>query len=295
MRGSLTMNMRVLHYFLVVAETSNITKAANQLHITQPTLSRQIMDLETELGTKLFDRDNHHLKLNHSGILFQQQARTMLEVYEHAKNELHQSDNNLTGTVNIGCVVTSAADFMMKKIDQFLQAHPSVTVNFFEGDSDTLKQRMDSRLEDIICLLDPVEVAKYNFLSLPVKETWGVLMRADDPLARRDGITKKELYKMPLILGRRNIVRDELTDVLKLDANKLNIRVRENLPSCTTKLIQTGRYYHLTVSGATDIYQDPNLAFVPFYPEKHNGHVIAWRKNTILSPVAEKFLQLVNS
>lgn len=289
------MNMRVLHYFLVVAQTSNITKAANQLHITQPTLSRQIMELENELGAKLFDRDNHHLRLNHAGTLFQQQAQTMLELYNHAKNELHQSNNNLNGTVNLGCVVTVAADFIMKKVDQFLQDHPGVSINFFEGDSDTLKQRMDSRLEDIICLLDPVEVAKYNFVPLPVKETWGVLMRADDPLARRDGITKKELYKMPLILGRRNIVRDELTDVLKLDANKLNIRVRENLPSCTTKLVETGRYYHLTVGGTMAIYQNPKLAFVPFYPRKHNGHVLAWRKNTVLSPVVEEFLQFMNS
>lgn len=289
------MNMRVLRYFLVVADTNNMTKAANKLHITQPTLSRQIMELEDELGTQLFDRNNHHLTLNHAGTLFQQQARTMLELYDHAKNELHQTDNELTGTVNVGCVVTNVSDFMMKKIDHFLTAHPGVTVNFFEGDSDTLKQRLDSRLEDVVCLLDPVEVAKYNFLTIPIQETWGILMRSDDPLARRDGITKNELYKLPLIMGRRNIVRDDLTDVLKVDANKLNIRIRENLPSSTTKLVKTGRFYHLTVSGVTDFYKDPALTFVPFYPHKHNGHVLAWRKNTILSPVAQEFLQSVNS
>lgn len=125
----------------------------------------------------------------------------MLELYDHAKNELHQTNNKLTGTVNLGCVVTAASSFIMDKVDKFLSAHPDVQVNFYEGDSDTLKSRMDSRLEDIICLLDPVEVAKYNFVVLPVKETWGVLMRSDDPLARRDGITKNELYKMPLIIG----------------------------------------------------------------------------------------------
>lgn len=289
------MNMRVLRYFLVVADTSNITKAANQLHITQPTLSRQIMELENELGAQLFNRHNHHLKLNHAGMLFQQQARTMLELYSHAKNELHQTSNKLTGTINLGCVVTSASAFMMRKVDAFLTAHPAVRINFFEGDSDTLKSRMDSRLEDIICLIDPVEVAKYNFMVLPIKDTWGVLMRSDDPLARRDGITKNELYKMPLILGRRNIVRDDLTDVLKLDANKLNIRMRENLPSCSTQLIKTGRYYDLTVSGVAEIYHDPDLTFVPFYPTKRNGHVLAWRKNTILSPVAQEFLQSVTA
>lgn len=289
------MNMRVLRYFLVVADTNNMTKAANQLHITQPTLSRQIMELEDELGTQLFDRNNHHLTLNHSGMLFPQQARTMLELYDHAKNELHQTDNKLTGTVNVGCVVTSAANFMMKKIDHFLSEHPGVTINFYEGDSDTLKQRLDSRLADLVCLLDPVEVAKYNFLPLPVQETWGIIMRADDPLARRDGITKNEIYKLPLIMGRRNIVRDDLADVLKLDPNKLNVRVHENLPTCTTQLVKTGRYYHLTVGGIKDIYKDPDLAFVPFYPRKHNGHVLAWRKNTILSPVTQEFLQEVNS
>ena len=128
---------------------------------------------------------------------------------------------------------------------------------------------------------------------MPQKEHWGVIMRADDPLAKREHITKEDLYKLPLILPRRNIIRDEVSDVLQLDQTKLNIMASNNLPNNALELIRTGHYYAVAIKGVTDILKDPDVRFIPFSPAKETGHVMVWRKNNVLAPAAEKFLQYV--
>jgi DNA-binding transcriptional LysR family regulator len=287
------MDTRVLKYFLTVAQTNNITKAAEQLHITQPTLSRQIMELEKELGVTLFDRTNRHLQLTKAGIMFQQRATTFVQLLEQTTTELHQQKKQLTGQINLGCAVSNASPFMMKLVAAFQKSHPAVSFNIFDGDGDILRRQLDEGVNDLACLLEPVEAAKYNFLVLPVREEWGLLMRKDDPLASREYITKEDLYKLPLILPRRNIVRDEVSDILKLDQTRLNVRATSNLPSNSTVLLRTGRYYSLVIRGVLDSFNDPTLAFIPLSPNKSTGDVLVWRKNTILSPATEKFLQFV--
>lgn len=287
------MDTRVLKYFLTVAHTNNITKAAEQLHITQPTLSRQIMDLEHELAVPLFDRRQHRMQLTKAGILFQQRAATMLQLLDQTKDELHQQDRELVGTVSLGCAVSSASAALMKLVVRFQAAHPAVRFKIFDGDGDFLRRQVDEGTADLACLLEPVEAAKYNYLVLPQKEQWGVIMRSDDPLASRERITKEDLYKLPLILPNRNIIRDEVSDVLQLDQNKLNVKITHNLPSNVLELIRTGHYYTVTIKRVTTVLQAPDIRFIPFWPAKETGHVLVWRKNNVLAPAAEKFLQFV--
>ena len=287
------MDTRVLKYFLTVATTNNITKAAQQLHITQPTLSRQIMDLERELGTSLFNRQRHHLQLTKAGALFQQRATTLLEIIDQAKNELHRPDEELTGTVNLGCVVSAASVFMMEAVADFQRQYPHVRFNIFDGDGDTLRRRLDEGRADLACLIEPVEAAKYNYLVLPTREQWGVITIKDNPLAKRATIDQTLLYKLPLIFPQRSIVRDEVSDVLRLDQTKLNIMASNNLPSNAMYLVKTGRYYAVAIKGIVDLYADDDLVFIPFAPKKETGHVVVWRRNTVLSPAAERFLQFV--
>lgn len=287
------MDTRVLKYFLTVANTNNITKAAQQLHITQPTLSRQIMELEKELDVTLFNRNKRRMQLTSTGVMFQQRVTTLLQLLNQTKSELHQLTDELTGSINLGCVVSSVSPFIMQLVQQFQKANPKVIINIFDGDGDVLRRQLDDGTNDLICLIEPVEAAKYNYVVLPCQEQWGLLMRADDALNRRDGITKEDLYKLPLILPHRNIVRDEVSDVLKLDQTKLNVKATSNLPSNMVELVRTGDYYALTIKGLLEIFRDPELAFVPFYPHKVTGHVIAWRKNSVLAPATEKFLQFV--
>lgn len=287
------MDTRVLKYFLTVAHTNNITKAAEKLHITQPTLSRQIMELEKELDATLFDRNQRRMQLTTAGVMFQRRAATMLQLLDQAQNELHQRGDELTGTISLGCVVSSASHLLMGLVDRFQKQYPGVVFNIFDGDGDVLRRQLDEGTAELVCLLEPVEAAKYNFLVLPSREQWGVIMKKEDPLSRRDGITKEDLYKLPLILPHRNIVRDEVSDVLKLDQTKLNVKASNNLPGNVTELVRTGDYYALAIKGVVDLIKAPDLAFVPFHPHKETGHVIAWRKNGVLSPVAEKFLQFI--
>ncbi|MBU5283864.1 LysR family transcriptional regulator [Limosilactobacillus reuteri] len=288
------MDTRVLKYFLTVAQTNNITKAAEQLHITQPTLSRQIMDLETELDIKLFNRENRRLQLTKAGILFQQRATTMLQLLDQTENDLHQQEEALTGEINLGSAVSSVSPYITKLIFEFQKLYPNVIFNLSDGDGDVLRRQLDEGLNDLVCLLEPVEAAKYNFLELPVREEWGVIMKKSAPLAKYSTITKEDLYKIPLILPYRSIVRDEVSDILKLDQTRLNIRATTSLPGNTVSLLRNSNYYGLTIKGVYNNFHDPDLVFVPLVPNKSTGDVLAWRKNIILSPAIEKFLQFVN-
>lgn len=288
------MDTRVIKYFLTVAQINNITRAAKQLHITQPTLSRQIMDLEKELGVTLFDRRQRRMELTQAGVVFQRRATTLLQLLDQTKDELHnQNYNELSGSINLGCVVSSVSPFIMNLIDQFQQHHPAVQFNVFDGDGDYLRRQLDEAATELACLLEPVEAAKYNFLVLPSREQWGIILRADDSLAQKPFFTREDLYKLPLIIPHRNIIRDEVSDILKLDQRKLNIRASNTQPSNVMELIRTGHYYGLGIKGVTDVFQDPKLAFVPFSPTTTTGHVLVWKKNRQLSRAAEHFLQFV--
>jgi DNA-binding transcriptional LysR family regulator len=287
------METRVLKYFLTVAELNNITQAAERLHITQPTLSRQIMELEKELGVQLFDREKRQMHLNKAGALFQQRAATMLTILEQTENELANANDQLSGTINLGMVVSSVADFMMKQMTAFQDKYPDVRFNLFDGDGDTLRERLDQGLCDVVALIEPVEAVKYNYFSLPAREQWGLIMRKDDPLAQRKQIMAHDLYQLPLVIGRRNIVRDDLTDALHLDPTKLDWRIQINLPGNVKPLLLSGKYYHLGLYGVYQMYHDQRLTFVPFSPTKTTGHLLAWRKNAQLTPAVEKFIQFV--
>lgn len=285
------MDTRVIKYFLTVAQTNNITHAAQQLHITQPTLSRQIIDLEKELGVTLFDRKQRRMTLTSEGALFQQRASTILSLVNQTKQELQNTEEELTGVLNIGCVVSKVSKFVMKIISNFQKKYPNVSFNLYDGNGDLLRQRLDAGLEDFAILIEPVEAAKYNFIVLPVHEQWGLIVKSSDPLAKQSSITKKDLYKLPLIVPTRNIVRDEISDVLKLDQTKLNIMATNNLPSNAYELLKAGNYYMLGIEGIVNPFHDPKLKFIPFSPHKETGHVLAWRKNIVVTPVMKKFLQ----
>lgn len=288
------METRVLHYFLAVAKIGNVTKAAESLHITQPTLSRQIADLEKEIGVELFDRSNRRLVLTKAGTMFQQRAQMILDLIQQTEIEVTQENNELTGTVHLGCVESDASFFIMRIVKKMQKSFPNVKFDIYTGNGDVLRERLDQGFTDVALLIEPVETVKYNYLVLPTKDTWGVLMKKDDPLAHKATISSDDLYKMPLITNHRNLVRDEINDVLKLNPNKLNIVAEYNLTSNVIQLVKLGNYYLLGIKGIHDMHNDPDIKFVPFTPTKKVGHVLAWRKNTMLAPTTKKFIQMVN-
>lgn len=288
------MDTRLLKYFLTVAQTGNLTKAAEQLHITQPTLSRQISDLEDDIGTELFDRSRRrHFTLTNSGILFEQRARKILDLWSQTKEEVVLQQSELSGVINIGAVESSVAIKLAKWIKQFQELYPQVIFHVQDADGDDLKEKLDREVIEMAFLVNPIEAAKYNYLPLPGKEDWGLIMRKDDPLAKRPSLYAEDLYKLPLLLPRRGIVRDEIVEILKLNQNRLIDKGSFSLPNNAFPLIKSGGYYMMGIQSILELRPDSELTFVPIKSIRQTGHVLAWKKNVKLTPTTERFLQFV--
>lgn len=225
--------------------------------------------------------------------MFQQRAQVLLRLWSQTKDDLQSHGKELSGMVHLGCVESAVSPFLMKIIAKFLKQYPEVQISLFDGDGDTLRENMDRGLLDLAALIEPVEATKYNYLVLPVQEQWGIIMRADDPLAKRKSLNRHDIYQLPLILTRRSIVRDDISDVLQLDQQKLNVRMTINLPSNSHQLIKQGDYYALGIRGVYQNANDPDLAFVPLKPVRTTGHVMVWKKNYSLTAATTAFLQAV--
>lgn len=193
------MEFRTLKYFLTVAREENITRAAALLHLTQPTLSRQLMQLEEELGVKLFRRSQHHIVLTEAGMLLRRRAQEIVELAEKTARELRPAEE-ITGRISIGSGDLRSMTYLAKLLAAFHRQHPRVQYEIYSGDSDGIKERIEQGLLDMGLLLEPVDTSRYQILRLPVRESWGVLVPEDSPLARREAVTPGDLADSPLIL-----------------------------------------------------------------------------------------------
>ena len=203
------MEFRTLKYFLTVAREENITRAAALLHLTQPTLSRQLMQLEEELGVKLFRRSQHHIVLTEAGMLLRRRAQEIVELAEKTARELRPAEE-ITGRISIGSGDLRSMTYLAKLLAAFHRQHPRVQYEIYSGDSDGIKERIEQGLLDMGLLLEPVDTSRYQILRLPVRESWGVLVPEDSPLARREAVTPGDLADSPLILTTRELMRREM-------------------------------------------------------------------------------------
>lgn len=208
------MEIRVLRYFLTVVREEGINRAAEALHITQPTLSRQLFQLEREVGVKLFNRGAKKITLTNEGILLRRRAEEILALVDRTEQELIEQDEQVEGRVVIGGGELAAMQELPKIISSFREKYPLVTFDIFTGNADVVKEQMEKGLIDIGVLLEPIDIEKFDFIRLKGKEQWGVLMRPDDPIAEKEVITAKDLENTSLILPRRNNVQNELTNWL---------------------------------------------------------------------------------
>jgi DNA-binding transcriptional LysR family regulator len=289
------MDIRVLKYFLAVAREGNITKAADAVHVTQPTLSRQLMDLEDELGTELLVRGKRQIVLTSSGILFQQRAQEIVALLEKTERDIAEHNNIVEGMVSIGCVETSASILLPDALEAFHSFYPKVKYQIYSGNGDDIRDKIDSGFVDAGILVEPVEIAKYEFIQLPFKDIWGVLMRKDDPLAKKAVLRVSEIAGMPFILSQRRIVANEIEGWFGKMSNKLNIIGYHNLLTNTTLLVERGICYAITLKGAYSIRPNEKLHFVPLSPERRAGHVMAWKKNRIFGQATSLFLEYIKN
>lgn len=180
------MEIRVLRYFLTIVEEKSINKAAGVLHITQPTLSRQIAQLEDEVGVKLLQRGGRGITLTEEGILLRRRAEEILQLVDKTEQELQEQDELIEGTITIGCGETAAVETLIDMLREFHEKHPMVKFDIFTANADLVAEQMDQGLVDIGLLMEPVDVKQYEFIRLGIQEKWVAVMRPDDPLAEKE-------------------------------------------------------------------------------------------------------------
>ena len=281
------MELRVLRYFLAVAREENITKAAALLHLTQPTLSRQLMQLEDELGVQLFHRSRYHIVLTDEGMLLRRRAQELVELADKTTQEFRKSPE-LRGEISIGSGDLEAMTILAEQLTCFQRLHPQLTYQIYSGNADNIKERIEAGTLDLGLLLEPVDISKYDFIRLPVKERWGVHVREDSPLARKSAVTAEDLAGIPLILTRRGLVQKELERWFGPQGQQLHIAATGNLPYNMAQLARTGMGAFLTIQLRCD-YQ--GLCFLPLSPPLEGSTVLAWKKAETFSPSMEALLE----
>uniref|UniRef100_UPI0040255AAA LysR family transcriptional regulator n=1 Tax=Eubacterium sp. TaxID=142586 RepID=UPI0040255AAA len=234
------MELRVLRYFLMTAREENITKAAALLHITQPTLSRQLMQLEEELGVKLFSRSNHNIKLTEDGMLLRRRAQELVSLADKTIEELSGDSHELSGEISIGCGETRNMDFLSAQIAQFRQKHPRVHFTIYTANADDIKERIEKGLLDMGLLMEPVDISRYEFARMPVKERWAVMVREDSPLAKKEFVTPRDLADIPLIFVYRETVKQELAGWFGKYYDNIETAVSYNLVRNAVSMVQNG-------------------------------------------------------
>ena len=280
------MELRVLDYFLMVAREENITKAAQLLHITQPTLSRQLMQLEKELGVKLFRRSNHHIVLTDDGMLLKRRAQEILSLAHKTKQEFRQ-EKQLSGEITIGSGEFHSFSFFSTILATFHEQHPSVKFDLFSGNADLIKERLEKGLLDIGLLADPVDISKYEFIRLPVKEVWGVLVRKDSDLGKKAFVTPADLVDQPLMVSPRSLVQNAIAHWFGSKFDQVNFFITYNLLYNVAIMVQKRMGIALCVDLESK-YQ--GLRFIPLSPRLETGCILIWKKDQTLSPLLESFL-----
>lgn len=282
------MELRVLNYFLMVAREENITKAANILHVTQPTLSRQLIQLEKELGVKLFIRSSHNVSLTEEGMLLKRRAKELLSLAEKTKQEILQEKEQISGVISIGSGELLSMSCFAQLLSEFREQHPKVQYDIFSGNVDNIKERMDKGLIDLALFMEPVDMAKYEFIRMPMKEEWGILIREDSPLAERTSICPQDLVGTPIMISNRELIRGELFEWFGEYADKMDIAVSHNLQYNPAVMAQQGMgaVIGLRLAGHYD-----SLQFIPLSSNPDLGSVLAWKKNQIFSKAAEALIE----
>lgn len=289
------MDIRVLKYFLAVVREENITKAAEILHVTQPTLSRQLAKLEEDFGVQLFLRGKKGITLTEEGMLLRRRAEEIVELADKTESELSAHEEMVAGEITIGSGELAAVQILPKIFQSFKEKYPHVIFDLYTANADQIKQRLDNGLTDIGILLEPVEIEKYDFIRFHIPERWVVVMRADDPMAKKESITIKDLVQLPLIFVKRQSVRNEVESWFRESIDKLNIVALSNMSTNAAILVEQGFGYALVIEGSLPFLDTTKICYRPLSPERASTSVLAWKKNQPFAPAVKKFLEHILS
>ena len=260
------MELRVLEYFLAVAREQNFTRAAEFLHLTQPTLSRQLADLESELGKVLLVRGKRKVTLTDDGVFLRRRAEEILSLARRTVSEMKSSEEEVSGDI---C--------------------PGIRFHFTSGTTEDLTDRLDSGFFDFCILFGDVDQSKYDYLSLPYTDSWGLLVPDDDPLAVRDSLEIRELWDLPLIAARQPLASGKFRKWLGKDPGELDIRDTYSLVYTGKMMVEEGMGYALSLGHIFNL-AGTHLRFIPVVPELSVSLTAVWKKFQSRSRAADLFL-----
>lgn len=282
------MELRVLNYFLAIAREENITKAAQQLHITQPTLSRQIAQLEDELGVKLFTRSNHHIILTEDGMILKRRAQELITLANKTKQDFIRKEENLEGVISIGCGEYQSTHYLTDCIAAFREIYPRVTYEFFSGNAINIHDSIERGLLDVGLMSEPFDLQKFDFISMPIEEQWGLLVKKDSLLSYKEFVEPKDLLDIPLILPDGHFQNNVFRKWLGEYSDQIEVIAVGNLQYNEVLLAESNVG---AVVGIKLNYNYKNVCFVPFSPMLKQGTALTWKKDEIFPFATKTFIE----
>lgn len=285
------MELRVLNYFLAIAREENFTKAAQQLHVTQPTLSRQIADLEQELGVKLFIRSNHNIVLTEDGMILKHRAQEILSLADKTKRDFLQKDEALSGTISIGSGEFRSTEYLAKIIASFRQKFPLVKYEIYSGNAENIRDYIERGFLDLGLMSEPIDMRKYNFINMPIKEQWGVFVPKDLPLAQKDCVTPKDLKGMAIVAATGDFNQSRIGKWFGEYLDQVEIFATANLPYNQAILAQENMGVMLSIKLN---WNYENLHFIPLSPILETSTALGWKKEQIFSATTSAFIDFAS-
>ena len=288
------MDIKSLTYFLTAAREGSITKAANSLNLTQPNLSRQINNLEKEIGKKLFIRSNYSIKLTSDGVLLKKRAEEIIDMIEKTRMEFQSSDDVIAGDIYIGCAETYYIKLIADVIKGLRQSYPKIIYHIHSGAYSEITEKLDKGLLDFGILIGDIDLSKYDYIDIPYKEVYGLLMRKDSHLSKNKFIEKHDLFDIPImcpkIFFNNKIQTSKFSEWIGNDFDKLNIILSYNLIYNAALMVEEGIGYALTIDKLVNTTNTSDLQFIQLNPRLEIELRVVWKKNQVFSEASKIFL-----
>lgn len=287
------MELRVLRYFLAVAREQSITAAAETLHITQPTLSKQLRELEEELSKKLFTRGNRKITLTEEGMFLRKRAQEIVELADKTEADFAAGVGSVSGDIFIGSGETGAVRYLGRTLYKMRSIYPGVRFHLFSGNGEDVSDRLDKGLIDFALFVGMTNLKKYDYLKLPYSHRWGLILRRDDPLAAHEAVTPEMLMNVPILCSRQALIQNELSGWLGRPFEELNLAGTYNLIYNAAIMVEEGLGCAVCIDRLLDTSGDSAVCFRPFEPAIDAELFIAWKKYQFFSAAAGKFLEML--
>ncbi|MCC0635909.1 MULTISPECIES: LysR family transcriptional regulator [unclassified Clostridioides] len=289
------MELRVLRYFLAVAKEESITSAAQSLNVTQPTLSKQLMELEDELGKKLFLRGNRKITLTEDGLFLRKRAQEIIDLTDKTTSDFNNDCDDIRGNVYIGGGETDAMRFIAKTAKELKKEYPHIRYHLFSGNADDVTERLDKGLLDFGILIEPANMEKYDYIKLPVNDVWGLLMKKDCELAQKKTVCPDDLKEIPILTSRQTLVQNVISGWSGQDFQAFNIVATYNLVYNASLMVDEGVGYALCLDKLINTTGNSNLCFRPLEPRLEAHLNIVWKKYQVFSKATKMFLSKLQS